>query len=63
MVYFPIEIGSRGIYYTSLTKCIAVLGVPSGKRPKNTMDTASKTALRASHVIWLLVTLRISGMI
>ena len=50
--YFPIEIGSRGFYNTSLSKCLAALGVPSGKR-KTIMDTASKTALRASYVIWL----------
>ena len=30
--YFPCEIGRRCIYNTLLTKCIAALGVPSGKR-------------------------------
>jgi hypothetical protein len=50
--YFPIEVGSRGIYNTTLTKCLASLGVPNGKR-KSIMDTASKTALRASYTIWL----------
>ncbi|XP_072041400.1 cytochrome P450 2C5-like [Amphiura filiformis] len=42
--YFPIEMGSRGIYNTSLTKCIAALGVPGGKG-RNIMDVAYKTAL------------------
>ena len=46
--YFLIEIGSRGIYNTLLTKCIAALGVTTGKR-RNIMDTASKTAPRASY--------------
>ena len=50
--YFPIKIGSRGFYNISLSKCLAALGVPYGKR-KSIMDTASKTALRASYVIWL----------
>ena len=50
--YFPVEVGSRGFYNTSLSKCLASLGVPSGKR-KTIMDTASKTALRTSYVIWL----------
>ena len=26
--YFPIEIGNRGFYNTSLSKCLAALGVP-----------------------------------
>jgi hypothetical protein len=50
--YFPVEVGSRGFYNTSLSKCISALGVPTGKR-KIIMDTASKTALRASYIIWL----------
>ena len=50
--YFSIEIGGRGFYNTSLSKCLAALGVPCGKR-KSIMDTASKTVLRASYVIWL----------
>jgi hypothetical protein len=51
--YFPVEVGSRGFYNTSLIKCISALGVPSGKR-KIIMDTASKTALRASYIVWLI---------
>ena len=35
-----------------MTKCIAALGVPSGKR-HNIRDTVSKTALSDSYVIWL----------
>ena len=50
--YSPVEVGSRGFYNTSLSKCLASLGVPSGKR-KTVIDTASKTALRMSYVIWL----------
>ena len=30
--YFPIEIGSRGFYKTSLSKCLVALGGPCGKR-------------------------------
>ncbi|XP_072028330.1 uncharacterized protein [Amphiura filiformis] len=48
--YFPVEVGSRGFYNTSLTKCLAALGVPKGKR-KPVLDTASKSALRASYII------------
>ena len=50
--YFPIEVGSRGIYNTTFSKCLASLGIPNGKR-KPILDTASKTALRASYTIWL----------
>ena len=50
--YFPIEVGSRGIYNTTPSKCLASLGIPSGKR-KSIVDTASKTAFRASYTIWL----------
>ncbi|XP_072021338.1 uncharacterized protein [Amphiura filiformis] len=41
--YFPVEVGSRSFYNTSLTKCLAALGVTKGKR-KPILDTASKTA-------------------
>ena len=30
--YFPVEVGSRGIYSTTISKCLASLGIPSGKR-------------------------------
>lgn len=50
--YFPVEVGSRGFYNTSLPKCLAALGIPKGKR-KNLLDHAAKTALRGSYVIWL----------
>ena len=50
--YFPVEIGSRGFYNTSLPKCLTALGVPKGKR-KGIMDHAAKTALRGSYAIWL----------
>ena len=30
--YFPIVKGSRGFYNTSLSKCLAALGIPCGKR-------------------------------
>ena len=50
--YFPVEVGSRGIYSTTISKCLASLGIPSGKR-KPILDTAAKTALRASYIIWL----------
>ena len=43
--YCPVEVGSRGIYNTSVSKLLASLEIPSGKR-KPIMDTASKTALR-----------------
>ena len=43
--YFPVEVGSRGFYNTSL-------GVLS-RKGKTIIDTASKTALRTSYVIWL----------
>ena len=50
--YFPVEVGSRGFYNTSLTKCLAALGIPRGRR-KPILDDASRTALRASYFIWL----------
>ena len=50
--YFPVEVGCRGFYNTSLPKCLAALGIPKGKR-KNILDHAAKTALRASYIIWL----------
>ena len=50
--YFPIEVGSRGFCNTSVSKCLASLGIPKGKR-KTITDTAAKIALRASYVIWL----------
>jgi len=50
--YFPVEVGSRGFYNTSLTKCLTALGIPKGHR-KPILDEASRTALRASYFIWL----------
>ena len=50
--YFPVEIGSRGFYNISMTKCLTALGIPRGSR-KPILDNASRTALRASYFIWL----------
>ena len=42
-ILFSSRSRSGGFYNTSLSKCLASLGVPSGKR-KTLMDTSSKTA-------------------
>ena len=50
--YFPVEIGSKGFYNTSLPKCLSALDIPKGKK-KKIMDRAAKIALRGSYAIWL----------
>ena len=52
MFYFPVEVGNRGFYITHHYIQVFIAAFPKGKR-KPILDNASKTALRASYIIWL----------